>query len=275
MPDESLGERLAAVERALVADGDPEATIAVDRTALRDRVAALEEDVAELEAAVQAVRGYVGGVRHVNQTVEQRADAAMAKAQTVERALAGADHPGVDLDGGPDPEPADQPEDTGGEATDTPAPDGRANSDDEEQPADPVGDASRDGAAGTGNICPRCGNVGTASTADARGGPGDPDRGATDRSSDDSDTDQGRTNQSDARPRYRPAERRPGIGRGPTERRGDDGLTGDVWTDLDDSRPGTEGGATALGEQRVDADVTPEADPEDPPGLLARLREVL
>jgi hypothetical protein len=85
MPDDPLEERLAAVERA-VRDGD--GTAAVADESLRDRVAAVEDDVADLEAAVQAVRGYVGGVRHVNDEVEQRADAAMAKAQAVERALA-------------------------------------------------------------------------------------------------------------------------------------------------------------------------------------------
>jgi hypothetical protein len=85
MPDDPLEERLAAVERA-VRDGD--GTAAVADESLRDRVAAVEDDVADLEAAVQAVRGYVGGVRHVNDEVEQRADAAMAKAHAVERALA-------------------------------------------------------------------------------------------------------------------------------------------------------------------------------------------
>lgn len=84
MPEDPLEERLAAVERA-VDDGDTAATAAADR--LRDRVAAVEDDVAELEAAVQAVRGYVGGVRHVNDEVEQRADAALAKAEAVERTL--------------------------------------------------------------------------------------------------------------------------------------------------------------------------------------------
>jgi hypothetical protein len=84
MPDDPLEERLAAVERA-VRDGD--GTAAVADESLRDRVAAVEDDVADLEAAVQAVRGYVGGVRHVNDEVEQRADAAMAKAQAVERAV--------------------------------------------------------------------------------------------------------------------------------------------------------------------------------------------
>lgn len=86
MPDETLERRLAAVERA-VSDTDGAGDPDTDRTELADRLEALEADVAELEAAVQAVRGYVGSVKHVNDEVEQRADAAMAKAQAVERTL--------------------------------------------------------------------------------------------------------------------------------------------------------------------------------------------
>jgi len=41
-------------------------------------VAALAERVAELEAAVQALRGYAGSVRAVNDRVEERVDAAVA-----------------------------------------------------------------------------------------------------------------------------------------------------------------------------------------------------
>lgn len=85
MSEEALAERLAAVERAL-ADGDD----AADGTASPDsagRLDDLEERVAELEAAVQAVRGYVGSVKHVNDDVADRADAAMARAAAVERAL--------------------------------------------------------------------------------------------------------------------------------------------------------------------------------------------
>jgi len=87
MPEDPLEQRVAAVERAL-ADGEaPARAASTDRDDAEDRLAALEEDVAELEAAVQAVRGYVGGVKHVNDEVEQRADAALAKAEAVERTL--------------------------------------------------------------------------------------------------------------------------------------------------------------------------------------------
>lgn len=41
-------------------------------------VTELRETVAELEAATQALRGYVGSVRAVNRTVERRAEAALA-----------------------------------------------------------------------------------------------------------------------------------------------------------------------------------------------------
>lgn len=44
-------------------------------------VVALEDRVAELEAAVQALRGYAGSVRAVNDRVEERADAAVATAE--------------------------------------------------------------------------------------------------------------------------------------------------------------------------------------------------
>lgn len=99
MSDASLEERLAAVERALTeGDGSAPDLSAPDRDVV-ERVETLEEDVAELEAAVQAVRGYVGSVKHVNDEVEQRADAAMAKAEAVERALAdGEDAAGVASD---------------------------------------------------------------------------------------------------------------------------------------------------------------------------------
>lgn len=88
MSDASLEERLAAVERALTeGDGSGPVIAAPDRDVV-ERVESLEEDVAELEAAVQAVRGYAGSVKHVNDEVEQRADAAMAKVEALERALA-------------------------------------------------------------------------------------------------------------------------------------------------------------------------------------------
>ena len=74
-----LERRLEAVERAL-SDDEPLEQI--------DRLDDLEERVVELEAAVQALRGYVGSIRAVNQDVERRADRAFRKATAVERHLA-------------------------------------------------------------------------------------------------------------------------------------------------------------------------------------------
>jgi len=89
MDDESLEERLGAVERA-VADGDVPDGLA-DSTALarqvgdvEDEVDDLEDRLADLEAAVQALRGYVGAVRGVNRDVERRADAALARVERLE-----------------------------------------------------------------------------------------------------------------------------------------------------------------------------------------------
>ncbi len=73
---DSLSRRLDAVERAL-SEEEP-----LERA---DRLDDLETRVAELEAAVQAIRGYVGEVRAVNEDVERRADRALRKAEAVER----------------------------------------------------------------------------------------------------------------------------------------------------------------------------------------------
>ena len=76
-PDrDSVERRLAAVERAL-SEEEP-----IERA---DRLDDLAERVAELEAAVQAVRGYVGEVQAINEDVERRADRALRKAQAIER----------------------------------------------------------------------------------------------------------------------------------------------------------------------------------------------
>ncbi|MGQ3328567.1 DUF7310 family coiled-coil domain-containing protein [Halorubrum sp. FL23] len=84
--DDRVEERLRAVERALtetddaVADVTDEATATAERAELSKRLDDLEGRVEELEAATQAIRGYVGSVRAVNQSVERRADLALAKA---------------------------------------------------------------------------------------------------------------------------------------------------------------------------------------------------
>jgi DNA repair exonuclease SbcCD ATPase subunit len=91
--DDALRERVDALERA-VTDGDCDLTALTDETEAMQRLEAvetqldeLEDTVAELEAATQALRGYVGNVRSVNRDVEQRADAALAKARELEDAI--------------------------------------------------------------------------------------------------------------------------------------------------------------------------------------------
>lgn len=87
MPDEdAIERRLAAVERALT-DGhdDPaalrqDAAVAARVDELEATTVDLERRVADLDAAVQALRGYVGNVRSVNRAVERRAEAALAVA---------------------------------------------------------------------------------------------------------------------------------------------------------------------------------------------------
>lgn len=94
-----LEQRLDAVERTLT-DGalqeDTHLDDLPDRAALDRRLSAvesrqetLEQRLDELDAATQAVRGYVGGVRAVNRNVERRADAALAAVDRLERSLAG------------------------------------------------------------------------------------------------------------------------------------------------------------------------------------------
>lgn len=89
-----LEERLETVERALT-DGETDlgsmaagAATAERVESLEDRLDALEDDVGELDASLQAVRGYVGELRAVNSDVEETAAAAMA---TAERAASGGD----------------------------------------------------------------------------------------------------------------------------------------------------------------------------------------
>lgn len=91
MPDTAaLNERLDAVERALT-NGDydlPEleesAELTAEVTELAQRIDSLEDRLTELEAAVQAVRGYAGEIRAVNEDVERRANAALAKVESFE-----------------------------------------------------------------------------------------------------------------------------------------------------------------------------------------------
>lgn len=87
---DELRARVEAVERALT-DGEGDLTALAEGAARADRVEALaddvealQDDVAELEAATQALRGYVGNVRSVNESVEERADGALAAVESLE-----------------------------------------------------------------------------------------------------------------------------------------------------------------------------------------------
>ncbi|ELZ37483.1 DUF7310 family coiled-coil domain-containing protein [Halorubrum tebenquichense] len=90
-PNDRIESRLRAVERAVTgndarpADVADDATATAERERLESRLDDLEERVAELEAATQAVRGYVGAVRAVNREVERRADLALSRATAAER----------------------------------------------------------------------------------------------------------------------------------------------------------------------------------------------
>jgi len=109
-PDERIESRLRAVERAVTgsdarpADAAAGAEATAERERLESRLDDLEERVAELEAATQAVRGYAGAIRAVNREVERRADLALARATQADRGSDG----GNCLDGAEsDGEPAD------------------------------------------------------------------------------------------------------------------------------------------------------------------------
>jgi len=87
-----LDERVDALERAVTdghaSDGLPD----VARTAARvddleTTVEGIDDRVAELEATVQALRGFAGGVRAVDETIERRADAAIARVDRLEAEL--------------------------------------------------------------------------------------------------------------------------------------------------------------------------------------------
>lgn len=97
-----LADRLAAVERRLT-DADPDAGGLADVAAVEGRLSELEaraDDLdarlGEVESGLQALRGYVGGVDAVDEAVERRADAALAKAEELEALLV--DEPGLTVE---------------------------------------------------------------------------------------------------------------------------------------------------------------------------------
>lgn len=65
---------------------------AVPHGDVESRLAAVEAELAELEAGLQAVRGYVGNIDHVNESVERRANAALAAVDRLESVTGPAPH---------------------------------------------------------------------------------------------------------------------------------------------------------------------------------------
>ena len=89
MPESrTLEERLRSVEQALSAtDGEAIDPVDVDEREIEELEATLtdlETRVSDLEAGLQAIRGYVGNVKHVNEAVERRANAAIAAVERLE-----------------------------------------------------------------------------------------------------------------------------------------------------------------------------------------------
>lgn len=142
---ESLERRVAAIERAL-GNGETDrrsavtATTGDDEDGRVDRRADLEGRVGDLEtridrltdryddlvdrldrldAGLQAVRGFLGGVDAVNESVERRADAAIAAVERLEAHVDGPD--GSRLDPGSSTAPRagnpDDPSENGGRTT--------------------------------------------------------------------------------------------------------------------------------------------------------------
>jgi hypothetical protein len=93
MDDERpLDERVAALERAVTDgyadDGLPDAgRLAARVDDLEATVEELDDRTAELDAAVQALRGFAGGVRAVDEAVERRANAAISRIDRLEAEL--------------------------------------------------------------------------------------------------------------------------------------------------------------------------------------------
>lgn len=92
---DTFDRRLRAVERTLTGE-DHDLETLQETGELAQRVETLESSlveaesrIAELEAATQALRGYAGNIRSVNEDVEQRADAALVAVDRLQRQVDG------------------------------------------------------------------------------------------------------------------------------------------------------------------------------------------
>lgn len=89
---ETIEQRLSAVERTLTDGTDEFESLAAASdldermTTIEQRLDDIEDRLTELDASTQALRGYVGNVRSVNQEVERRAETALAKVERLEAA---------------------------------------------------------------------------------------------------------------------------------------------------------------------------------------------
>ena len=100
---DELENRVEAIERA-VTEGEHDLSGLAEASEAGERLDELEQELSgltdrvdELEATTQALRGYVGNVRAVNREVERRAEAALAKAESLESgSRSEADGPGED-----------------------------------------------------------------------------------------------------------------------------------------------------------------------------------
>lgn len=91
--EDDLTDRVETLERAITGEEYDLSALSTDADAL-DRVSQLEErveeietQIEELEAVTQALRGYVGNIRAVNEDVENRAETALSKVETLDKRL--------------------------------------------------------------------------------------------------------------------------------------------------------------------------------------------
>lgn len=118
-----VDDRVRALERAVTERDDPAAPIPaiadVNRTVknLDERVSELETLVADLAARQEAVEAYVDRIEHVNESIERRADAALAAVDRLETTRGPPTASSATADSrAPKHDPEEQRLDTGGES---------------------------------------------------------------------------------------------------------------------------------------------------------------